>query len=253
MSRKIRFTRKAVAATAAVVAVAMGGTTTAAQAAVSVKVIDYPNFDSGPDLSLRGVASLVKPANKPTVLRLVKNKNHTTGAAWAAPKINPTKPFVASFVALSQGGAVHGDGIAFVFQGAGNKALGWDGGGMGYSGIKPSLAVEFDTYKNPYDINANHVAIVTGGNAEVQTVSATAPVNLVGKEYRGTVIYDPATKNLRVFVSAASVAGYGTQVINRTIDLAKAVGTGPVNVGFTSANGTHYGVQDIISWTMVAG
>ncbi|AGL20849.1 L-type lectin-domain containing protein [Actinoplanes sp. N902-109] len=252
MNRRVRSTWKTIAATAAAVAVAVCGSATAAQAA-SIKVIDYPNFNSGPALSLQGAASVVKPTGQPKVLRLVKSDNHTAGAAWAAHKISPTKPFITTFVGQIATGAVHGDGIAFVIQGAGNKALGWDGGGMGYSGIKSSVAVEFDTYKNSYDISDNHVAIVTGGNAEVQAASANAPRALAGQPFRGTISYEPLTKTLQVFVNAGNSTLPGTLVLSRTIDIAAAVGSGPVHVGFTAANGSNYSAQDIDSWTMFAG
>ena len=73
-----------------------------------------------------------------------------------------------------------GDGFAFILQnsnatdstqGASGKGLGAIGsamGGLGYSGINDSLAVEFDILQNAWDPNGNHVAIQTcGGNPAV--------------------------------------------------------------------------------------
>jgi len=68
-----------------------------------------------------------------------------------------------------------GDGFAFILQnsnatdssqgasGRGLSALGSAMGGMGYSGINDSLAVEFDILDNPWDPNSNHIAIQTCG------------------------------------------------------------------------------------------
>jgi len=58
-----------------------------------------------------------------------------------------------------------GDGLAFVIQGQSPRALGAGGAGLGYTGIKNSIAVEFDTFFNaellePYE---NHVAVHTRG------------------------------------------------------------------------------------------
>jgi hypothetical protein len=68
-----------------------------------------------------------------------------------------------------------GDGFAFILQdatatdptqgasGAGLTAVGSAMGGMGYSGINNSLAVEFDILDNGWDPNTNHIAIQTCG------------------------------------------------------------------------------------------
>ncbi len=70
-----------------------------------------------------------------------------------------------------------GDGFAFILQnsnatdstqgasGNGLTAVGSAMGGLGYSGINDSLAVEFDILGNDWDPNGNHIAIQTcGGN-----------------------------------------------------------------------------------------
>jgi hypothetical protein len=56
-----------------------------------------------------------------------------------------------------------GDGMAFVLQTESANAQGGGGGGLGCQGIAPSIAVEFDTFQNSFDINNNHVAIMTDG------------------------------------------------------------------------------------------
>ncbi len=68
-----------------------------------------------------------------------------------------------------------GDGFAFILQNAnaadatqgasghGLSAVGAAMGGVGYSGINDSLAVEFDILGNDWDPNGNHIAIQTCG------------------------------------------------------------------------------------------
>ncbi len=50
-------------------------------------------------------------------------------------------------------------GTACSQSGGGATALGGGGGCIGYSGINNSVALEFDTYTNPWDPNNNHIAL----------------------------------------------------------------------------------------------
>lgn len=81
------------------------------------------------------------------------------------------------------------DGFAFIIQnstatdttqgasGNGIHAVGSEDGGLGYSGINNSLAVEFDIFEDPWDPSSNHVAVQTcGGNLSV----FNSPVHLPG-------------------------------------------------------------------------
>jgi hypothetical protein len=68
-----------------------------------------------------------------------------------------------------------GDGLAFVMQSAGSAdaslcasgarttAIGYAPGGLGYTGIPNSAALEFDTHQDAWDPNANHVALQSCG------------------------------------------------------------------------------------------
>ena len=60
-----------------------------------------------------------------------------------------------------------GDGLAFVIQNArtGASSLGVSGGGLGYTGVANSLAIEFDTRQDAWDPTPNHVAVQSCGTA----------------------------------------------------------------------------------------
>lgn len=60
-----------------------------------------------------------------------------------------------------------GDGLAFVAQNAstGPSSLGASGGGLGYTGIANSVAIEFDTRQQAWDPTSNHVAVQGCGTA----------------------------------------------------------------------------------------
>ena len=68
-----------------------------------------------------------------------------------------------------------GDGLAFVVQNQHPSALGKSGQGLGYAGIKNSLAVEFDTFMNfdeldPYE---NHISVQTRGFSHANSANHT--------------------------------------------------------------------------------
>lgn len=66
------------------------------------------------------------------------------------------------------------DGMALVFKGNPTPVIGGEGGNLGYGGIAPSLAIEFDTYLNADfgDLISDHIAIMRDGDADHTNVSA---------------------------------------------------------------------------------
>ena len=112
----------------------------------------------------------------PGAIKLTDDDYMQAGSAWAAEPIDMGQDFDMEFVVYlgerrdEQWG---GDGIAFVLQAAGTSALGGLGGGLGYYGISPSVAVEIDTFWND-NLNDplatfgnnldNHVALLKNGN-----------------------------------------------------------------------------------------
>ena len=65
------------------------------------------------------------------------------------------------------------DGIAFVIQPLASD-LGGTGGGIGYQGIDPSVAVEFDTWNNHFSGTAlNHAAVIYDGVVSYGTFITT--------------------------------------------------------------------------------
>jgi hypothetical protein len=111
-------------------------------------------------------------------LRLTPNKTGQSGSAFLSQPIafhaGNTFSYYFQFQ-MTDANSQASDGMTFVLQTEGPTALGGNGGCLGYAGtgpgcppftggIMPSVAVEFDRFQNsPYDINDNHVAILTGG------------------------------------------------------------------------------------------
>ncbi len=116
------------------------------------------------------------------------------------------------------------DGFAFVVQNASVTALGSGFGGMGYAGIPNSLAVEFDTFANPWDPNANHVAVQSCGT------QANAPTHTVGNCLVGSGI-NSNIPHLGVTCGNSSCAdGLPHQVVIEYTPPANIIGNGTLMV-----------------------
>src|SRR5258707_7560687 len=123
------------------------------------------------------------------------------------------------------------DGFAFVIQNApaGPASLGGSGGQLGYNGITPSAAIEFNIY-NP---NTPGVAFRTNGATGVP-YTPTTPVNLASGDPIGVAVnYDGATLSLTL-TDAVALVSFRTNV---AINLPGAVGTNVAYVGMTGADG----------------
>jgi len=149
------------------------------------------------------------------------------------------------------------DGMTFVLQTQGATALGANGGNLGYAGagpngsggITPSVAVEFDTWQNsPFDINDNHVAILTNGvlnDLDPQTpygVTNCQPTGAFGCMSNGDVWsvwinYDGTNLNVAV---ADNSTTRPANLISYPIDIASILGQSSAFVGFTAGNGLGY-------------
>lgn len=251
MSYNVKFALKAGLASVAAATMAAVGAPTPASAA-SEKIVNYVNFNNATDLLLNGGAAVIAgPGPKQTkVLRLTPAARDKSGSVFAPVTVDPEKSFTTTFTARLTQNSFHADGIAFILQAVGPKARGANGGALGYTGIQPSFAVEYDTYRNSWDADDNHVAVATGGDASQTMFATKTAASLHGAPFKSTVSYNAKTKVLKVYVNAASTAGAGPAVISQVVDLPAALGTDPVHVGFTGATGTFFADQDITKWTV---
>jgi len=150
-------------------------------ASASAQQIRYfPDFSSAANLHFNGNAHLAT-WNSAKVLRLTDGYSGVgifhpeSSTTWFAlpPSVDPNlgrqavnKGFTTYFKFQIHTAFIcctPADGLAFVVQNSSATALGTGSGGLGYSGIPNSLAVEFDTFANPWDPNANHVAVQSCG------------------------------------------------------------------------------------------
>jgi hypothetical protein len=221
---------------------------------------EFPDFCSGPveKLRLNPFAAIVDCR-----LRLVPEETERTGSAYYVDKQSIAQGFETEFVLQITGGDTRrSDGLAFVVQNESLSAIGYMGGQIGYAahdnedpwhdGIKNSVAVEFDTFKDSTwypDLPACHVSIQSRGvldNSANHTYSLGAtmiPDLRDEQEHTARVQYVPGT--LRVFLD-----NLDTPVLSATVDLAELLNLDAGNawVGFTAANGSLRSNHDILRW-----
>ncbi|MCF8319299.1 MAG: gliding motility-associated C-terminal domain-containing protein [Sphingobacteriaceae bacterium] len=118
------------------------------------------------DFQLNGNSSVAG-----NIITLTPNAGAQSGSAWNKNKLILSEDFNISAKVYLGNNDAGADGIAFVLQNQSVNA-GSSGGGLGYSGITPSFAVEFDTYYNGVNDpgSQDHIAIIKNG----QTSSAAA-------------------------------------------------------------------------------
>lgn len=175
--------------------------------------------------------------------RLTEAINTQAGAVWNSSQLDLTEPFDFTFdVYLGDipGGA---DGIAFVLQPVDTSQL-EAGGGLGYEGIAPSLAMSIDTYDNgpsDGDIVQDHVAIMSNGSVEHFTADNLAgpEVALVsganiedGAWHLMRISWDPSTNTINFYMDGSLRLTYSGDII------ADIFGGDPnVYWGFTGSTG----------------
>jgi hypothetical protein len=159
---------------------------------------------------------------------------------------------------------------------------------LGYGGIDNSLAVEFDTYQNEFDPNANHIAIQSCGllsgvgqpnspnhtkclvnkntpsaaiNSDLSITLADGNVHQAVIEYSGPTEATP--NQWQVYIDPVFIAGthtpdttQSTAVITTTADLTQLMtlqnsgsAADSAFVGFTGASGGAVENQEILAWT----
>jgi len=160
------------------------------------------------------------------------------------------------------------DGLAFVIQNAGNAALGFPGGGIGYEGIFNSLAIEFDTYANDnqqienyFDPNGNHVAIQSMGqdrNTSKHTMNSMLAMNenVMPILADGSIYYVNITYNLksRTLVVLLDTVENPENEVLRLDDFSIGEYLGldrgyRAFVGFTAATGCAVETHEVINWS----
>lgn len=170
--------------------------------------------------------------------QLTPDNGGLTATIFSQNTIDLTQPFnldATLFFGCKDGNGA--DGINFIFA-TSNTALGVGGGGIGYQGITPSIAVEMDDYFNSEfnDPSPDHMAIISMGNVNhSQPTNLAGPMNLPNvedcMEHCFFVSWNPATMTL--------TATLDDDVISYTGDIITNIFSGVTQVyyGFSAGTG----------------
>ena len=180
----------------------------------------------------------------PDCYQLTDNILNEQGSMWNNNQIDLSQSFNLEFIVNFGNDDMGADGIAFVLQNNGVNSLGAIAQGIGYEGISPSLAIEFDTWNNTNlsDLAIDHVAIQSNGNPDhTSTNNLVGPAAALpgganiedGQDYTLQIQWDANTQTIEVFVDC------NLTITLNNYDLVNQIFMGNPNVwfGFTSSTG----------------
>ncbi len=239
----------------------------AAEVSQSLNITDAFVISDFTTLVRQGVGGV--PTAAPSILTMTTASDNETSAAWYPTEQTVGNGFTTQFqFSIPQYGGA--DGFAFVLLsgGAGTSTLGTTGMGgyLGYEGIPNSIAIEFDTYQNGWDPNANHIAIQSNGTSAnsaahndndqtnpppalvVVTALDPAVTNLSGgATYTVKITYD-GSSTLNVYLNGTLVAT-ASVTLNTLLNLDAG---GKAVLGFTAATGSESETTTILSWSFAS-
>ena len=225
------------------------------------------DFKNSTDIIINSSAKL-----KGTTIRLVPSSPNLAGSIFNKQPITISNGFDSEFSFrftngyndVADGSPAGADGIAFVIQATNPGYYGKTGGGIGYSGIANSIAVEFDDYKDDNDLgdpDGRHVAVFSNGkeaNSSDHRSSAllacTSKIPLLKADstlYYGKIEYLSKEKKLNIYLDTTANYKIPVLVVD-SLSLTKLlnlIGGDRAFVGFTSATGASYQNTDLISWS----
>jgi Legume lectin domain/Chitobiase/beta-hexosaminidase C-terminal domain len=205
--------------------------------------VNYPTgFTSATNLALVGGPTLAAGA-----LELTDGGTFEARAIWYSTPVN-IQQFSTDFTfQITPAAANATDGMTFTMQNQGLTAHGGIGGALGYQGVKPSVAVKFDTFNNSGE-GVNSTGFYTNGAAPTVPATDLTPsgVNLhSGHVMHAHLTYDGTTLTLTLTDTVTSATFTASQAIN----IPGTVGANTALVGFTAGTGGTVSTQEVLSWT----
>ena len=179
------------------------------------------------------------------LVRLTPAEGNRAGALWSNVRIDPRGDLHTAFTLnLHDGSGVPADGIALVLTDPAQPLTGGLGIGIGYAGMTPSLALEFDIYTNAGEPNANQVELTRNGQ-RLTTFDPGFPLYGAGPVY-GWLDYTEGT--VRIYVSQSPVKP-AMPMSSITTDVGRLLGR-TARIGLTGGTGGSWAQQDVLGWTL---
>jgi len=251
-------------------AVVAGGLSSLTTGTATVEYIGGPCAQGIQPIKTRELVSVGSALPRDSTIELTQAAEFSRGAVWSATKIDLRQPMSMLVGFRMTNGNDNGereplpsgpgaDGIALVIQNEGPQAIGQYGRGVGYDGIKRSLAIEFDTYQNEpmQDPNGSHIGIQSMSRepntarhsppANLGFTSTALPLKADGRTYYAYIQYQ--NRQLRIFFNDRP--SFRRPVLTRDIDIDSLIGLDPDGgawVGITSATGQSVEQHEIIRW-----
>jgi len=171
------------------------------------------------------------------------------GSIWFEEKISLNESFdvlMDLYFGCREAGA---DGIVFGLQPV-STSIGQAGGGIGFGGVSPSFAVEFDSWQNPSDLAADHIAIIKNGELNHDTAAGSLAGPISAKSNGANIedcefhqmraTWDVTTLTFTVYFDCEERLSYTGDIVNEIFG-----GDPEVFWGFTSATGGEHNVQQV--------
>jgi hypothetical protein len=239
---------------------------------------EFPAFEYADFKNVRQLNFIGNAHQNENFIRLTKLKVNESGAIWFNKKLPLQYGFTSNFSFRFSEGSNNNckdnseegaDGIALVIQNSNPYSLGWSGGGIGYDGIKNSIAIEFDTFSNDstqlenlFDPNGNHIAVQSNGanentskhlhNIKLALNDIIPKIHSDGRTYYVSVIYNPKSKTMTVYFDSTKYLSKPVIFI-KDFDLSKLINLESnvlAYIGITGATGCAFQNQDILSWDL---
>ena len=177
-------------------------------------------------------------------IRLVPDFQYDSGSAWYKRAIDLNAPFEMELcLVLGCKDEEGADGIVFVFTPF--ARTGFWGEGMGFAGLRPSLGLEFDTYRNYHlaDPEDDHISIMANGETH-HALSLVKPIPVSNLEncerHPLRIIWNPDEQLLEIYLDNELKVAYNQDLVNQIFR-----GNSGVYWGVTSATGRLSNNHDI--------
>ena len=208
----------------------------------------YSNFASAQGMRINGYATTAF-----NTLQLTNNLANRRGSTFykTSVPIQSDTSFQSFFQFRTTPVANGGDGLAFVvhYDSRGAGVLGSGVGGLGYAGIRNSLAVAFDTIRNVNDSSENHLSIYKNGDMSTALAAINLGLDLnAGRPNYAWVEYNGDSNTLAVFVSSTT-AKPESPALTLNLDLRGLIGN-RAYFGFTASTGLQPQAHRVYSWQL---